>query len=259
MKSFRGINFSVSDEEKIFLSRLGDKMLLSEKRFSPQFTDFADERQLMLAQRFFAGEGFERYAFYGGYEGAERKIVCVYPEFFEPLHEDFPIMTVKYSFRVQDKITHPQILGKLMSLGIKRELVGDIIVSEGEAYAFFCKKGAEIASCAEKIGRIGVKAEIVRAENLKRHEEFSEKNVSVSSMRLDCVAAAAVNMSREKIQALIKSEGISVNHIPVFSPDHIIKNGDIFSVRGKGKFILSENGEKSRRGKNFITLKKYKN
>ncbi len=259
MKSFKGVNIPVSDEEAIFLSHLLDLVALCEKRFSPQFTLFADERKLMLAQKLFAGEAFSNYRFFGGCADAERKIICVYPEYNEPTDSDFPIKTVKFSYRKQDKITHPQILGTIMSLGIKRELVGDIIVSDGEAFVFFSEKGAFLACGIEKIGRVGVKAEITENTGLERQEEFTEISASVASMRLDCILSAAAKLSREKSSALIKNEGIFVNHVNIFSPNHILKDGDVFSVRGKGKFILSDKNERSRRGKNFIVLKKYKN
>ena len=54
-------------------------------------------------------------------------------------------------------LSHRDILGSLMALGIKRETVGDILIEEGRAVVFVCGDVKEyILNQVEKIGRVGV-------------------------------------------------------------------------------------------------------
>lgn len=258
MRSFPGIRCEIDSDERIFLAHVEDMIGLCERDYSPKYSEFLDERRAMLARSLLTGMGYSFFRFFGGYEGAVRTMLCVYPEYYPPEDGDFPFKAVKFSFRSQDKPTHSQFLGTIMSLQIKRGMVGDIVVSEGSAYVLVCNEAASDVSALSKIGRTGVKAEFTGFESISRQDSFDELSRSVSSLRLDCVVSAATDLSRDKTSALIRSEGIDVNYSAVFSPSHIMSEGDVFSVRGKGKFILSEIGGRSRRDRIFITLKKYR-
>ncbi|MGN1416489.1 MAG: RNA-binding protein [Oscillospiraceae bacterium] len=258
MRSFPGIRCDIDDDERIFLAHVEDMISLCERDCSPKYTDFLDERRAMLARSLLEGRGYSDYRFFGGYEGAVRTQLCVYPEYFAPDDADYPIKAVRFSYRSQDKPTHSQFLGTIMSLQIKRGLVGDIIVSEGHTDVLVCLEAADDVLSLSKIGRVGVKTALVGFEGITRQDSFDELSRSVSSLRLDCVVSAATDLSRDKTSALIKAEGIDVNYSAVYSPSHILSEGDVFSVRGKGKFILSETGGRSRRDRIFITLKKYR-
>lgn len=258
MRTFPGIRCEIDGDERIFLAHVEDMISMCERDYSPKYSDFLDERRAMLARSLLEGRGYSGYRFFGGYEGAIRTQLCVYPEYCEPDDADYPIRAVRFSYRSQDKPTHSQFLGTIMSLQIKRGLVGDIIVSEGSTDVLVCCEAADDVMSLSKIGRVGVKTEIVSSESITRQDSFDELTRSVSSLRLDCVVSAATDLSRDKTSALIRAEGIDVNYSAEFSPSHILSEGDVFSVRGKGKFILSEVGGRSRRDRIFITLKKYR-
>ena len=77
--------------------------------------------------------GFLTYRFYGGYEDSERKVLGLY--FYDEI-EDFPVTALEITFRKADKLTHRDFLGALMSLGIERDTVGDILVEDGRCVVF---------------------------------------------------------------------------------------------------------------------------
>ena len=258
MRSFPGIRCEIDGDERIFLAHIEDMITMCERDYSPKYSDFLDERRAMLARSLLEGMGYSDYRFFGGYEGAVRTVLCVYPEYCAPEDADYPIKAVRFSYRSQDKPTHSQFLGTIMSLQIKRGLVGDIIVSEGSTDVLVCDEAARDVLSLSKIGRVGVRSETVSPAGITRRDSFDEITRSVSSLRLDCVVSAATDISRDKTSALIRAEGIDVNYSAEFSPTHILSEGDVFSVRGKGKYILSEIGGRSRRDRIFITLKKYR-
>ena len=70
--------------------------------------------------------------------------------------------------------------------------------------------------------------------------------------------SAAVKLSREKTQELIRSNGAVLNHVTTFEPNEKVDEGDVFSVRGMGKFRLEEVGGMSKKERIFITIQKYK-
>ena len=76
---------------------------------------------------------------FGGTEASERAVVRFGdPEAFG-YEEDFPIdilAIVPLADKFADDLTHRDFLGALMSLGIERSLLGDIIVTGKKAYLF---------------------------------------------------------------------------------------------------------------------------
>ena len=70
-----------------------------------------------------------------------------------PPEDIFPVGAVTFSFRKSDTLTHRDILGALMSLEIKRELLGDILTAEGYAVVFVHENAIELVSSVDKIGR----------------------------------------------------------------------------------------------------------
>ena len=83
------------------------------------------ERKQAVAARYLQSVCFSTYRFYGGYEDSERKMLGLY--FYDEI-EAFPISPLQITFRKADKLTHRDFLGALMSLGIERDTIGDILV-----------------------------------------------------------------------------------------------------------------------------------
>ena len=245
------------DDERIFARHIIDIYELCEKRCSPTFSSFMDMRRRVVCEELLSLIKADGYAFFGGYENAERTAVGFFPEYSEPDESDFPICCVKYCFRKSDELSHRDILGALMSLRIKREMTGDILIGEGKAEVMVCNTVAGDAEGIVKIGRIGVSSSVIDRPDIIRKESFQEISGTVSSMRLDCIAALAMNVSREKASAALKGERVAVNYRTVTDNDSRISEGDIISVRGSGKFIVREIGGETRKGRIHIILAKY--
>lgn len=230
-----------TSDQNLLYAKLDDAVTLCLQRQNPYFFSFFTEEEQALAERYLKSVHFDNYAFWGGYSDSERKILGL---FFDE-KQDFPVSALQFSFRKTDKLTHRDFLGSLMSLGIERETVGDILVEDGRAVVFVKSEIKDyIVSQISKVGRVGVKISDADAEDLPQGRGAVEKNCTVSSLRLDSLVAAATGMSRENAKNLILSGSVSVNHLVCQKISHTVREGDKLTIRGKGKYeICGVNGE----------------
>ena len=123
-------------EDKMCLSQILDKIEFSKMRGKIEYTDFLDMYQISLVENFLRKIKFENYQLYGGYEEAERKIFIVFPDKYDKkmleknYHKMVKIVRIELPEEEQGKYSHRNYLGGIVKLGLKREKVGDIIVSK---------------------------------------------------------------------------------------------------------------------------------
>lgn len=248
----------LSDDDKILIAKILDMAEACESKYVSKFTFFLDERQCNLAENILKSVKFDNYLFYGGFDNAKRKVLGLFSQYEIPNEDGFPIAPVKFSYRKMDKLAHKDFLGAMMSHQIKRDILGDILVDEGSAVAFIYNTVAELLiNEIDKIGSVGVKISRTNSKDFTVKEDFKIISGTVSALRVDCIFSFATKLSREKAVLLIKSIGIDINHEKFFSVSEVLKLGDAFSLRGYGKFILTEIGGTSKKGKIHISINKY--
>ena len=248
----------LSDEDKIFASHILDMADICDIKFIPRFSAFLDIRQAKIAEEALNSICYERYMFYGGFEQASRVMLGVFPMYSELSTDDFPMDSIVIRYREADKLSHRDFLGAFMNCGINRNMLGDIIVNDGYTVVF-ASNTVSGAICSEisKIGSVGVKISIENSPEILIKESFSEINGTVSSLRLDSIVSTAVKLSREKAAQLIRGGNVALNCSHDISVSDEVKVGDIFSVRGYGKFILCEISGRTKRDRLHIIIKKY--
>lgn len=249
-----------NQDNKLFYARLEDMHSRCERDGCAVFSSFLDETQSALAMQWCGRNiGDTRFMLWGGFDEARRKMLALYPEYCEEsVRDDFPFVCLTLTFRKEDKLTHRDILGTLMGNRLKRETVGDIVIDEGIAQVFVTENVAKLITCSlSKVGRVGVKITDEKPFSLEVKQEFKDICGTVASMRLDCVAALCVSISREKAAALIRSEKVEVNHFTAVSISQELHEGDILSIRGSGRFIVFGTGNKTRKDRIHINLRKY--
>ena len=250
--------FSQKDE-KLFESRITDMIRLSEKR-GTVYSLFLDGREMNTARELLERSGCG-YKFYGVFNEADRQMLCIYDSdgYFEPEREDFPITLLTFRYRQENKLTHRDFLGAFMSLGIKRETVGDIAVFEGVAQAAVADTAAElIESVVCKIGSVGVRCTRDSLDNaLQKKQDYREITGTVPSLRLDAVVSTALGLSRAKAAEIIKAVGAEVNFEEKHDCSYNLKETDVFSVRRYGKYRLSAVSGITKKGRIHITILKY--
>lgn len=226
-----------SDDDKQLIAQLNDGIDLCLTRQKPYFMPFMSERKQALLLSELKKAYFDNYLFFGGYGDSERKMLGLF--FDEPSESSFPISAIEFSFRKCDKLTHRDFLGSLMSLGIERETVGDILVEDGLGVVFVKTELSDyVKSQISKVGRIGVKVADADLSKLPQGRGFEEKTYIVSSLRLDNIVAAVCKLSREKTRTVIMSDSACVNFEETKNVSLNLKENDVFTIRGKGKFVL---------------------
>ncbi len=248
--------FSLLNEEERYLSaHIADLQRLSVKSGVPRFSAFLNEREAVVADNSVKGSP----CFFGGYDGAAR-VICgfvenTYAEELAP-SDIFPVVPLTFRFRPRDTLSHRDFLGAILSLEIKRELVGDILTAEGYAVVFVHETAAELVMALDKIGKVGVSCEKGITMPLPQ-QQTKRIDTTVSSLRLDCIVSAAVNTSRDRSASLIKSGMVNADFSPCLNVSAEVKENTVISVRGHGRFRLSEISGGTRKGRIRVVIDKY--
>lgn len=249
-------SLNLSKEEWLFSSHIEDCVRLSEKNNRVKFSGFLDLRLQKIAK--VTAESFNNsFMLYGGFDDAERKMFGAFPDYVIDREEAFPISFIEFSY--SRPLSHRDFLGSILSLGIKRELIGDILVGENKCYVIVQDSFAEhIVNSICKIGNVGVKARICsRNEAIFYESNFEENTVIISSLRLDCVISALCNKSRADASKFILSDKVMVNHESILSVSKTVCEGDVISVRSVGKFKIGEVISKTKKERLVLSYKKY--
>ncbi len=189
----------------------------------------------------------------GGIINSDRKRYLLTP--YEDTNIDFKICIYEIIYNKKYyEINHRSILGSLMSLGIKRECIGDIVINEQGAFFAATKEISPFLLNEFKgVGKAIIELKEVNYDvyNIIKYES---KTYFLSSLRLDSVIAEGFKMSRSEAQEMITNGLVYINHILCQNNSHIVKLEDIISVRHKGKIKLMEIGGNSKSGRIAVTI-----
>lgn len=245
-------------KEKEYLeARLADAAEQCRTRETPKFVGFLDSAGAAAAVRAASSSG-TRFLLFGGYEGAERVYFGAFPDWCEPDGEMFPIAKLKIINKSGRELRHSDFLGALMSLGLERDTVGDILVGKKESFVFVSESVADyIVSQVTKIGSGGVEVSRDSSKVLPESGGFSERSDTVASKRLDCVVASLASCSRGKAAELIESGLVSVGGLEVTKITKEVAEGDVIAVRRVGKFVIDGISDVTKKGRLVLKYKKY--
>ena len=175
--------------------------------------------------------------------------------------ESFPIRCLVAKPLIKkfaDALTHRDFLGALMNLGIERDILGDIIVRDNVGYVFCEDKMAEyLREHLDKVKHTSISCEIVSECPARAVPDFANEELVVSSIRCDAVVSKAYKLSRSQSIELFRTKKVFVNGRQYENNSGILKDKDIVSVRGFGKFIFSGTPVETKKGRIRITIKKY--
>lgn len=244
-------------EEKQFLARLSDLYHISKEKEITRFTDFCNERQVIIAREFARQTG-ANHLLYGGYPCAMRKTVGFFPISQLPSEDNFPIQAVNLHLPKGASLSHRDYLGTLISLGLKRNSIGDIIAHENRCILFLLNSVTPVVlENLKKVGGTGIKAELNTKDFELPNPQYMELRGTVSSIRLDCLVRLLTGTAREKSAAIIKAELVTLNYRTAASVRQSWEQNDIIAIRGYGKFKVSEIGHPTRKGRLPVVCLKY--
>lgn len=252
-------------EDKILISKLLDKIEISQKRNIIQITDFINKMQLQILLNILKTIKFKRYILFGGREEYDRCVIIIYPPKLEEM-----VLTGNLNYNsicncvriknMSEEYEHKVYLSALMKLGIKREKIGDIIVSENTAYIIVHKDISEfIVLNAKDLTRFkNSEISIIDMKKIiNKIQEYKELEIIVSSSRLDNFISSLINVSRNNAVSLINKEKVFLNYKVELKNTKLVKENDILVIRGYGKFVILGNIGNTKSGKYVIKVKKY--
>lgn len=232
----------MNEDVTYIAKRLIDLSKQANRKGIVTFSDFltVNEQQILQQNK----EKLEsEYRMSGGYEYAERQMIAFIPDalFYE---WDYPMQCVRIRPaypKFAEKLTHRDVLGALMSLGIERDKLGDLIVDDTEIF-FFAKEEIVpyITEQLTSVRRTVVTLEAGAESHIDYKPKMIEKEAIVTSNRLDAVIAAICNISRSASLHMIQERKIFVNGAESLHNTYYCKQGDLLSIRGFGKVRFGE-------------------
>ena len=259
----QGLLKSISDgEERLLFAKVLDQAMLAAKRRQPAFSDFMDRAKCARFAERLRGERELSVTAFGGTEDAERQKLGFCPAEEELTEEEFPISVLRITKKNkkfgQSGLSHRDYLGSILGLGIERRLLGDILVSEEETFCFVSEEIADyITVNLEQVSKTSVKVEQVSRAEAVTERQTETKRLTAASLRLDAVAGEVFHLSRGKVQALISQEKAAVNWSVVTSTSFQLKEGDMVSLRGFGRFRMGAVSGKTKKDRIVFEAEKY--
>ena len=212
-----------------------------EDTYSPKLTGFLDPRHQRIVESLVGSSGLLVKS-NGAFPKAERRRILIYPDYYVPEMDDYRVamFDVKYASKFLS-LDHKDILGSMMSLGIDRSKFGDIRVGDDEVQFVVADelKDYMIANFSS-IGKAKVTVEESSHPEdwIESTDIWTEEMHIVSSLRLDVVTAALVNIARPKAASLIHGGKVKVNWAVRDQPAFELQESDMLSIRGSGRFKL---------------------
>ena len=123
------------DTDKLILARLQDAVKMTELKNIPSFLGFLNEQTFSNCKNYLDKNNI-RYTYSGGFSDASRFFVAILPDWADE-NIEFPFSCLKFVFKSDYSLSHRDFLGTLMSLGIERDKVGDIIVKSISGRIFY--------------------------------------------------------------------------------------------------------------------------
>ena len=241
-------------EHTELIRRAEDLMRRCERSGVLTATNFLTPAERMQLTRWTKTQPGCRLVFSGGHPDCERTVGLFLPDYMEEewlsLEEHIRAFELTAPFGSPG---HRDYLGALLGMGIERDRLGDIWVKDNTA-VIFCLPGVEKHLLSiDKVGRDAVRARSLPLEDVQAPErKVKPKSFSVQSLRLDAVAGGLFDLSRTEAARQVEAGSVQLNYEICIKADAPVHDGDILSLRGRGKGRITGLGGTSRKGRQFV-------
>ncbi len=251
----------MTQEETILQKRFADLKRQSELNKRYTYTGFLNLAEQELFYQTMPDISTLEFRLWGGFAEAERKVLRFGSPEMLWYDEDFPLTCIviePVSVKFAEKLSHRDVLGALMNLGIERSLVGDIIIKESRCYAMCMTKFADfIAHELRKIKHTVVTCSLSEKMPENAAPELQALSLIVTSLRADVLISKVFHLSRNESDMLFSKGLIFVNGREMSKSSVNLKSGDVVSVRGYGKFRFSDVIHETKKGNLNVTVYQY--
>lgn len=246
-------------EEGYLVDHLLDLIARVETFYAFEITEFLNPRQVAIARSLVANSGLKCFVS-SDYLPSEYARVIIAPHYYECDWSDFQISLVAISYNGKfNQLSHAQILGTLLNqLGLKRQMLGDILVASGQAQVFVDRSMVSyLLNHVTRIARVTVSlTEVPPFDNIVPTLDSHRQVILTSSLRLDKVVAEVLRLSRSKVLRLIETEKVKLNYAVTTKASDQLFMGDMVSIRGFGRFKLLDDDGLTKKDKHKLVIER---
>lgn len=255
-------------EDQLLEKRLLELSRISYNRDILTFSDFLNLNELNILHTLPKNTLYTGYVTFGGYELAERQIAAFIPDalslreekdIFDYFENEIRVLQITpIHAKFAEELSHRDYLGAMLNLGIDRSKTGDILITDKQAIVFVKPKMCDFLK--EELTRIKhttVMVEEISLQNFNYQPKYEEVKGTVASVRLDSLLSVAFSSSRSSLVGLIEGGKVFVNGKLITSNGYQVKEQDIISVRGMGKFQFCETLNKTKKNRIYVRILKY--
>ena len=266
-------NYSNGNSEKevhLLERRLIDLSRVAYQRDIITFTDFLNLNEQNILHTLPKDSLYTGYILFGGYASAERQMAAFIPEALSlrygkknllPEELGYPFQAVEIcprNIRFAEDLTHRDFLGAILNLGIDRSVIGDILIDQGQTYLFCLNKISDfLCDTLTRIKHTSVLCQPYDGEIADIPIRTEIINGTVASIRLDTLLALAWKTSRSSLVRLIEEGRVFVNGKCITSNGYHVKEQDLISARGLGRFIYHGTLSQTKKGRFLVKIEKY--
>lgn len=244
-------------DEATFLDYCNGLNIQARNQYRPFLTNFLNPRQAYILQVINNSYTDLGLKLFGGYLGSEMRRGLIYPKYLSPKLSDFKIVLAEVNYPMKfNHLKHSQILGTLMSSGIKRNVIGDII-TDGFRWQFFLEKRMKtfLRFQIRRINRNRVALSFLNLKDaVKPKNDWKNKFAVVASLRIDAIISAGFNISRTESKNLVTHNHVKLNWELINHPNILVHVQDILSIRHFGRLKIKDIKGKSKKNKIKIIL-----
>ncbi|NMB45879.1 MAG: photosystem II S4 domain protein [Firmicutes bacterium] len=226
----------------------------------PAYSDFLDPRGQEIAVGIVRGVGSLNYQLSGGYRGAERQRLAIFPDYYPLDGVEIPLAAIDIDGTADfSHVAHRDVLGAVLGCGIKREKTGDVLMTgRGAQVIMIPEIVPAVVHNLQAVQKVPVFVAEIDLEQLEAvPKRVKEIRATVASLRLDAVASAGYGTSRSQMAREIRGGKVKVDWKPIDNPAHGIEVGDVVSIRGRGRLEVAEQLGLTRKGRISVLLKRY--
>ncbi|MBU3208453.1 YlmH/Sll1252 family protein [Clostridium algidicarnis] len=244
----------MGEEDISLCSNIYDKILLSNKTLNTVYSnEFLTPNIWSKVQKYCNKNGIVSDVS-GGFDNAERRIIR-----FNGSGSYYSIQIIKITNKSKFcELLHKDYLGALMSLGVKREKFGDLIVEDNKCYLPVTEDILQYIFINLKvIGKSPCTVELLNDNESIPGYNFKVNMHLASSKRIDVIISSITNLSRAKSQQYIKSGKVLIDYVTCYEKSEEVMSANTITIRGYGKYKVGEIIGTTSSGRLKIEIKKY--
>ncbi|WP_216855205.1 YlmH family RNA-binding protein [Paenibacillus alba] len=248
-------------DEHHFVDKAWDWVERAAEQHAVKLTDFLDPRQAFILTSLVNRHPDVHCRLDGGYSAAERRRALIAPD-YRPLDGEDMAMSVLSVASGDGKfltLEHGDYMGAILGLGMKRDKVGDIHVIEGGCHCLVTQDAADYLHLnLSQVHKVHVQTELLPLDQLELAQvSLDEITLSVASMRMDGIVSDVFRLSRAKVLTPIQAGRCRVNWKLEEDPSKPLKEGDMVSMQGFGRFKVLEVEGVTKKGRIRVKIGKF--